>query len=85
MILGYLFAAEKCKNHAYIVHVPSRLQLLNYLGHVLVNGPSTPLVTDIVPATVEIVAPPVPAGEAGAHKFWAILSCHFSIVHLLRC
>ena len=39
------------------------MKLLNYLGDVLVNGPSTPLVTDIPPSKVNVVAPPVETGN----------------------
>jgi len=35
-------------------------KLLNYLGNVVVNGPTTPLVTDIPPSKVKVVAPPTP-------------------------
>jgi len=35
-------------------------KLLQYLGNVLVNGPSTPLVTDIVPSKLKVVPPTVP-------------------------
>ena len=38
-------------------------KLLNYIGDVLVNGPSTPLVTDIPPAEITVVAPETPAGN----------------------
>ena len=37
-------------------------KLLNYIGDVLVNGPSTPLVTDIPPAEITVGAPETPAG-----------------------
>ena len=29
-------------------------KLLNYLGTVIVNGPTTPLVTDILPAKIKV-------------------------------
>lgn len=35
-------------------------KLLNYLGNVVVNGPTTPLVTDIPPSKVKVTAPPTP-------------------------
>eukprot|EP00092_Neocalanus_flemingeri_P000966 GFUD01001033.1.p1 GENE.GFUD01001033.1~~GFUD01001033.1.p1 ORF type:complete len:1189 (+),score=366.11 GFUD01001033.1:73-3639(+) len=35
-------------------------KLLNYLGHVVVNGPTTPLVTDIPPSKVKVVTPQTP-------------------------
>jgi len=35
-------------------------KLLNYLGNVIVNGPTTPLVTSIPPAKNKVVAPPTP-------------------------
>jgi len=35
-------------------------KLLKYLGNVVVNGPSTPLVTDILPSKLKIVPPSVP-------------------------
>ena len=38
-------------------------KLLNYIGDVLVNGPSTPLVTDIPPAEITVVTPETPAGN----------------------
>lgn len=38
-------------------------KLLNYLGNVLVNGPSTPLVTDIPPAEINVEAPRTPPGS----------------------
>ena len=37
-------------------------KLLNYLGNVLVNGPQTPIVTNVPPAEVSIVPPDTPAG-----------------------
>ena len=38
-------------------------KLLNYIGDVLVNGPSTPLVTDIPPAEITVATPETPAGN----------------------
>lgn len=39
-------------------------KLLNYLGNVLVNGPSTPLATDLKPATTNHpVVPELPIGK----------------------
>lgn len=38
-------------------------KLLNYLGTVLVNGPTTPLVTNIQPAPIHVVPPETPAGS----------------------
>jgi len=35
-------------------------KLLNYLGNVVVNGPTTPLVTDIPPSKVKVTAPSTP-------------------------
>ena len=44
-------------------------KLLNYIGDVLVNGPSTPLVTDIPPAEITVATPETPAGnECVLHK-----------------
>ncbi len=37
-------------------------KLINYLANVIVNGPSTPLVTDIPPSTVDAKIPDYPAG-----------------------
>ena len=42
-------------------------KLLNYLGQVVVNGPQTPLVTDIPPARVKVVAPETPANKKPPH------------------
>ncbi|XP_055878612.1 pyruvate carboxylase, mitochondrial-like isoform X2 [Biomphalaria glabrata] len=39
-------------------------KLLHYLGNVMVNGPSTPLGTDLKPSDVIPSVPPVPAGKA---------------------
>ena len=41
-------------------------KLLNYLGEVQVNGPTTPLVTSVPPAAV---TPPVPHVKAGKSLF----------------
>lgn len=38
-------------------------KLLNYLGQVLVNGPATPLGTNIPPSDVKAYIPGVPLGE----------------------
>ena len=37
-------------------------KLLNYLGQVLVNGPQTPIVTNIPPSEVNVEPPETPAG-----------------------
>ena len=37
-------------------------KLLNYLGNVLVNGPQTPIVTNIPPSDVNVEPPEIPAG-----------------------
>jgi hypothetical protein len=36
--------------------------LLNYLGNVLVNGPQTPIVTNIPPTEINVEPPETPAG-----------------------
>lgn len=38
-------------------------KILNYLGQVLVNGPATPLATNIPPSDVKPYIPPVPLGK----------------------
>ena len=38
-------------------------KLLNYLGNVLVNGPLTPLATDLKPAEVHPAIPETPPGK----------------------
>ena len=38
-------------------------RLLSYLGNVIVNGPSTPWVSGVAPAKIELEAPPAPLGE----------------------
>uniref|UniRef100_A0A2C9JXN7 Pyruvate carboxylase n=1 Tax=Biomphalaria glabrata TaxID=6526 RepID=A0A2C9JXN7_BIOGL len=43
-------------------------KLLHYLGNVMVNGPSTPLGTDLKPSDVIPSVPPVPADERGRGK-----------------
>ena len=43
-------------------------KLLNYIGDVLVNGPSTPLVTDIPPAEITVATPETPAGNVCCTK-----------------
>ena len=35
-------------------------KLLNYLGQVVVNGPTTPLVTDIAPSSIKVIPPETP-------------------------
>ena len=37
-------------------------KLLNYLGQVIVNGPQTPIVTNIQPSEIEVFPPDVPSG-----------------------
>ena len=49
-----LFDLKPSKNRAQ--------KLLNYLGDVIVNGPSTPLVTDIPPAEIVVEPRETPAG-----------------------
>jgi len=48
-------------------------KLLNYLGQVVVNGPQTPLVTDLAPARVKVVAPDSPATKKPPHGLKDIL------------
>ncbi|XP_049874990.1 pyruvate carboxylase, mitochondrial isoform X4 [Pectinophora gossypiella] len=40
-------------------------KILNYLGNVLINGPATPLGTDIKPADIKPYIPPVPLALSG--------------------
>lgn len=49
-----LFNLKKSQNRAQ--------KLLNYLANVLVNGPQTPIVTNIPPSEVNVEAPETPAG-----------------------
>lgn len=51
-----LFAMKPSQNRAQ--------KLLNYLGSVLVNGPSTPLATDLKPADVKPPIPELPIGKS---------------------
>jgi len=39
-------------------------KLLNYLGQVVVNGPTTPLVTDIAPSSIKVISPETPVQRA---------------------
>lgn len=50
-----LFTLQPTKNRAQ--------KLLNYLGTVLVNGPSTPLATPLLPAEVTPPVPEIPLGK----------------------
>ena len=36
--------------------------MINYLANVLVNGPQTPIVTNIPPSDIKVEAPETPAG-----------------------
>ena len=38
-------------------------KLLYYLGNVMVNGPLTPLGTDLPPAKITPALPPIPTGQ----------------------
>lgn len=38
-------------------------KLLNYIGEVLVNGPQTPLATNLKPAAIKVHVPEVPMGK----------------------
>jgi len=49
----------KIKNNFFLIF---KIYLRHYLGHLKVNGPLTPLVTDLPPRNVQPVVPPVPAG-----------------------
>uniref|UniRef100_A0A7N4UZE0 Pyruvate carboxylase, mitochondrial n=1 Tax=Sarcophilus harrisii TaxID=9305 RepID=A0A7N4UZE0_SARHA len=45
--------------------VQNRAQkLLHYLGHVMVNGPQTPIATKATPSPIDPIIPPVPMGES---------------------
>ncbi|XP_052872657.1 pyruvate carboxylase, mitochondrial isoform X2 [Anopheles cruzii] len=55
-----LFRFAKTKNRAQ--------KLLNYLGEVLVNGPTTPLATKLKPAEVNPHVPQLPLGPISNHK-----------------
>ncbi|KAG8437832.1 hypothetical protein GDO86_008509 [Hymenochirus boettgeri] len=45
--------------------VQNRAQkLLHYLGHVMVNGPTTPIPVKVKPSSVDPVVPPIPMGES---------------------
>lgn len=50
-----LFTLQPSQNRAQ--------KLLNYLGTVLVNGPSTPLATKLLPAEVVPPVPDIPMGK----------------------
>lgn len=53
-----LFQFPRSKNRAQ--------KLLNYIGNILVNGPSTPLATNLKPSdTTHPQIPEVPIGEFG--------------------
>ncbi|KAF1572767.1 UNVERIFIED_CONTAM: Pyruvate carboxylase, mitochondrial, partial [Eudyptes pachyrhynchus] len=47
-------------------------KLLHYLGHVMVNGPSTPLPVKAKAALVEPNPPSVPMGERGRGRTWRV-------------
>jgi len=48
-------------------------KLLNYLGQVVVNGPATPLVTDLPPAKIKVSPPETPANRTPPHGFKDVL------------
>ena len=48
-------------------------KLLNYLGTVLVNGPQTPIVTNIPPSEVRVEPPPTPPGQDPPEGLRAVL------------
>ena len=48
-------------------------KLLNYLGTVLVNGPQTPIVTNIPPSEVKVEPPATPVGKNAPEGFRSIL------------
>ena len=48
-------------------------KLLRYLGEVEVNGPQTPLVTELLPKNVK---PPVPVLSHGWFKFSFVVTCN---------
>lgn len=60
-----LFTLQRTQNRAQ--------KLLNYLGNVLVNGPSTPLATPLKPADIKPTIPPLPAVPEPPKGFRQIL------------
>ena len=56
-----LFKFEASQNRAQ--------KLLYYLGEVMVNGPQTPLATDIPPASIVPTVPTFPFSEYGTISF----------------
>ncbi|KAI4886328.1 hypothetical protein NFI96_017643 [Prochilodus magdalenae] len=53
-----LFNLKRTQNRAQ--------RLLHYLGHVMVNGPTTPIPVNAKPSSTDPVVPPVPMGEPPA-------------------
>jgi len=49
-------------------------KLLNYLGQVVVNGPATPLVTDLPPSKIKVSPPETPANRTPSHGFKDVLT-----------
>lgn len=63
-----LFQFEATQNRAQ--------KLLRYIGEVMVNGPTTPLATKLVPSDLDPVVPEIPAGKIYTFNFWVyIASC----------
>ena len=61
-------------------------KLLSYIGEVLVNGPSTPLVTDLPPANVEVKVPGVPIGNYVINNtYHYLVTCTLLISFHLQC
>lgn len=71
-----LFSFTPSKNRAQ--------KLLNYLGTVLVNGPSTPLATSLKPAEVEPHLPEISAGNVVKCKSSYIFG-YISFLFYFRC
>ena len=56
-------------------------KLLNYLGQVLVNGPSTPLATSLQPAVVHVEPPAVDGTSEGDGM--GVMGCSWGFVRWL--
>ncbi|KAI9538072.1 hypothetical protein NQZ68_017775 [Dissostichus eleginoides] len=53
-------------------------KLLHYLGHVMVNGPTTPIPVKAKPSSIDPVIPPVTLGRKRVLAQSALLSCEYS-------
>lgn len=67
-VLDTYFIDENPQLFKFAVSQNRAQKLLNYIGEVLVNGPQTPLATNLKPAKINVHVPEIPLGKLERNK-----------------